>query len=323
MGVIPRSFQQIFNTIRNAGEGVEHLVQVSMLELYNEQLRDSLCPNLNDKKGLEIHEDPQKGFYVKGLSLFSVKDEQDLMNKLTKGKKSRKVRATEMNDYSSRSHSIFSIVIESCWKDENSESHYKKSKLNLVDLAGSEKQKHTKTTDEGLREAIKINLSLTNLGNVINKLVKGEKHIPYRNSKLTKLLQDSLGGNTKTLMIANIGPAASNFAETYQTLKYAHRAKSIQNKPIINEDPKDALLRKKQEELDILKAQIRQLCMGKDSSSIPSISQITNQDQNKPSLNRSSDKSNTLNLSQIEKENLEVEQHKNNLKKNLEEKKAK
>ena len=114
-------------------------------------------------------------------------------------------------------------MVESVWKDENDESHYKKSKLNLVDLAGSEKQKHTKTSDEGLKEAININLSLTNLGNVINMLVKGKPHIPYRDSKLTKLLQDSLGGNTKTLMIANIGPAASSFPETFQTLKYAYR----------------------------------------------------------------------------------------------------
>ena len=105
---------------------------------------------------------------------------------------------------------------------------YKRSKLNLVDLAGSEKQKQTKTSDEGLKEAIKINLSLTNLGNVIKTLSsnhekKQKKHIPYRNSKLTKLLQDSLGGNTKTLMIANIGPSGSNYAETFQTLRYAHR----------------------------------------------------------------------------------------------------
>ena len=111
MGVIPRSFKQIFETIRSAEKGVEYLVQVSMLELYNEQLRDSLSPAKDDKSYLEIHEDPKKGFYVKGLSLSSVKDEIDLMGKLTKGKKSRKVRATEMNDYSSRSHSIFTIGI--------------------------------------------------------------------------------------------------------------------------------------------------------------------------------------------------------------------
>lgn len=116
-------------------------------------------------------------------------------------------------------------VVESSWKDENGEMHYKKSKLNLVDLAGSEKQKQTKTNKEGLNEAININKSLMQLGLVISNLANGNSKIepPYRYSQLTKLLKDSLGGNTKTLMIANIGPAKSNFEETYQTLKYAYR----------------------------------------------------------------------------------------------------
>lgn len=191
----------------------------------------------------------------------------------------------------------------------------------MVDLAGSEKQKNTKTSDEGLKEAIKINLSLSNLGDVINKLVKEGKHIPYRNSKLTKLLQDSLGGNTKTLMIANIGPSASNFAETYQTLRYANRAKMIKNKPIVNEDPKDALLRKKQEELNILKEQIRQLSMGNGKSSdikIP-MKSLENKEMNTSTKNGS----NNIDINKIEKENYKAEKDKNDLKKNLEEKKAK
>lgn len=119
-------------------------------------------------------------------------------------------------------------MVESSWKDENGELHYKKSKLNLVDLAGSEKQKQTKTNKDGLSEAININTSLMHLGQVIKVLANGSKERPpYRNSKLTMLLQDSLGGNTKTLMIANIGPAASNYEETHQTLRYATRWKSL------------------------------------------------------------------------------------------------
>lgn len=158
-----------------------------------------------------------------------------------------------MNDYSSRSHSIFTIIVESSVTNEYGDKFFRIGKLNLVDLAGSEKTKQTKTTGEALKEGIKINLSLTNLINVINLLVKNASHIPYRDSKLTKLLADSLGGNSKTIMIANIGPAETNYSETLQTLKYANRAKMIKNKPKINEDAKDALLWEKQDELFKLK----------------------------------------------------------------------
>lgn len=131
--------------------------------------------------------------------------------------------------------------------------------MNLVDLAGSERQSKTGATGERLKEATKINLSLSALGNVISALVDGRcKHIPYRDSKLTRLLQDSLGGNTKTLMVACLSPADNNYDETLSTLRYANRAKSIKNKPRINEDPKDALLREYQEEIKKLKAILAQ-----------------------------------------------------------------
>ena len=233
-----------------------------MLEIYNEELKDSLEPRLvgeKKNKKLDIHGSTEKGFYVKGLKKFNVKTIKELKEKLECGKSTRKVRATAMNDYSSRSHSIFTIIIESSVTDENGNQSFKIGKLNMVDLAGSEKQKQTQTTDEGLKEGININLSLSNLVNVINLLVKGSSHIPYRNSKLTKLLADSLGGNSKTLMIANIGPSDSNYSETLQTLKYANRAKQIKNKPKINEDSKDALLRQKQDELKLLKLQIQRM----------------------------------------------------------------
>lgn len=143
--------------------------------------------------------------------------------------------------------------------DERGKDHLRAGKLNLVDLAGSERQSKTGATGERLKEATKINLSLSALGNVISALVDGRcKHIPYRDSKLTRLLQDSLGGNTKTLMVACLSPADNNYDETLSTLRYANRAKNIKNKPHINEDPKDALLREYQEEIKKLKAILAQ-----------------------------------------------------------------
>jgi hypothetical protein len=151
-----------------------------------------------------------------------------------------------MNKDSSRSHSIFTIYIEMSEQVESmeNETSFKAGKLNLVDLAGSERQSKTQASGDRLKEANKINLSLSALGNVISALVDGKsQHIPYRDSKLTRLLQDSLGGNTKTVMIAAVSPADYNFDETLSTLRYASRAKNIKNKPTINEDPKDALLK--------------------------------------------------------------------------------
>jgi kinesin family protein 3/17 len=160
-----------------------------------------------------------------------------------------------MNAESSRSHSIFTIVIEMSSVDPASgREMLRAGKLNLVDLAGSERQKKTGATGLAAIEGAKINLSLSNLGNVISALADGKsKHVPYRNSKLTRLLQDSLGGNTKTLMIAAISPADYNYDETLSTLRYANRAKNIKNKPKINEDPKDTMLREYKEEIERLR----------------------------------------------------------------------
>ena len=169
--------------------------------------------------------------------------------------------ATLMNAESSRSHSIFTIIIEMTTKDSSSGKELLRvGKLNLVDLAGSERQKKTGAKDATLKEGIKINLSLSALGNVISALSEGRKggHIPYRDSKLTRLLQDSLGGNTKTMMIAAISPADYNFEETMSTLRYANRAKNIKNKPKINEDPKDAMIREFKEEIERLRALLLQ-----------------------------------------------------------------
>ena len=172
------------------------------------------------------------------------------------GTKNRKTAATAMNATSSRSHSIFTIYIETLEKTETGET-LKAGKLNLVDLAGSERSSKTNAVGATLQEGIKINLSLSALGNVISALVDGKgKHIPYRDSKLTRLLEDSLGGNTKTVMIAAISPADYNYEETLTTLRYAARAKTIKNKPKINEDPKDALLKEYKNEIQQLREKL-------------------------------------------------------------------
>ena len=190
------------------------------------------------------------------ISLHPVHNTAECEALMERGWKNRSTGATLMNADSSRSHSIFTINVE-MMQTSGSDGHIRKGKLNLVDLAGSERQSKTQATGDRLREANKINLSLSALGNVISALVDGKsKHIPYRDSKLTRLLQDSLGGNTKTMMVACLSPADNNYDETVSTLRYANRAKNIKNKPKINEDPKDAMLREYQEEIQKLKAML-------------------------------------------------------------------
>ncbi|XP_037926069.1 osmotic avoidance abnormal protein 3 isoform X2 [Hermetia illucens] len=258
-GIISRSFDHIFEAI-SVATGVRYLALVSYLEIYNENLRDLLNPD-DSSTNIQLKEIPGEGIIVQNLSTHTVHNSQECDALLRQGNKNRVVGATLMNAGSSRSHSIFTISLEQIQIQDNSnpvESNntpgIRKGKLNLVDLAGSERQNKTGATGERLKEATKINLSLSALGNVISALVDGKtKHIPYRDSKLTRLLQDSLGGNTKTLMIACISPADYNYDETLSTLRYASRAKNIHNKPVINEDPKDTMLREYQQEIIQLK----------------------------------------------------------------------
>ncbi|XP_067442633.1 kinesin-like protein KIF17 isoform X2 [Thunnus thynnus] len=251
-GVIPRAFEHVFESIQCA-ENTKFLVRASYLEIYNEEIRDLLG---NDtKQRLELKEHPEHGVYVRDLSMHTVHSVGECERIIEQGWRNRAVGYTLMNKDSSRSHSIFTIHLEICNTDGAGKDHLRAGKLNLVDLAGSERQSKTGATGERLREATKINLSLSALGNVISALVDGRsKYIPYRDSKLTRLLQDSLGGNTRTLMIACLSPADNNYEESLSTLRYANRAKSIQNRPRINEDPKDALLREYQEEIKKLRA---------------------------------------------------------------------
>ena len=200
---------------------------------------------------------------MKDLTCIIVKSIPEIERAMNYGTTNRKTAATAMNNDSSRSHSLFTIYIET-GEDINGEQRIKAGKLNLVDLAGSERQSKTKATGATLKEGIKINLSLTALGNVISALVDGkQQHIPYRDSKLTRLLQDSLGGNTKTVMIAAVSPADYNYLETLSTLRYAARAKAITNKPKVNEDPKDALLKQYEQEIQKLKSMLENMNNGK------------------------------------------------------------
>ncbi|XP_067623644.1 kinesin-like protein Klp68D [Eurosta solidaginis] len=245
MGIIPRTFEQIWLHI-NRTENFQFLVDVSYLEIYMEELRDLLKPN---SKHLEVRE-RGSGVYVPNLHAVHCKSVDDMLNVMHIGNKNRTVGFTNMNEHSSRSHAIFMIRIEMCDIETNT---IKVGKLNLIDLAGSERQSKTGASAERLKEASKINLALSSLGNVISALAENSPHVPYRDSKLTRLLQDSLGGNSKTIMIANIGPSYYNYNETLTTLRYASRAKTIQNKPVKNEDPQDAKLKEYQEEIERLK----------------------------------------------------------------------
>ncbi|CAM4681196.1 unnamed protein product [Leuciscus chuanchicus] len=253
-GVIPNSFEHIFTHISRS-QNQQYLVRASYLEIYQEEIRDLLSKDQLHR--LELKERPDTGVYVKDLSSFVTKSVREIEHVMNVGNQNRSVGATNMNEHSSRSHAIFVITVECSELGPDGENHIRVGKLNLVDLAGSERQTKTGAQGERLKEATKINLSLSALGNVISALVDGRStHIPYRDSKLTRLLQDSLGGNARTVMVANIGPASYNVEETLTTLRYANRAKNIKNKPRVNEDPKDALLRQFQEEIARLKEQL-------------------------------------------------------------------
>ncbi|VEN64048.1 unnamed protein product, partial [Callosobruchus maculatus] len=197
-GIIPNTFSHIFSQISRASEEKSFVVKVTYLEIYNEDVRDLLSPDPNKK--LAIRERKDIGVYVKDLMGFTVDSIESITELLNRGNKNRVTKSTLMNDISSRSHAIFTITIESKNRTDNKTTV---GKLNLVDLAGSERASRTQATGERLREASNINLSLSVLGNVISALVDGKStHIPYRNSKLTRLLQDSLGGNSKTAMVS-------------------------------------------------------------------------------------------------------------------------
>ncbi|KAF1867703.1 hypothetical protein Lal_00050136 [Lupinus albus] len=240
-GITPRVFEYLFMRIKAEQEcrrdlKLKYSCKCSFLEIYNEQITDLLEPSSTN---LQLREDLKKGVYVENLTEHSVETVNDVLRLLLQGTANRKVAATHMNCESSRSHSVFTCTIESHW-EKDSKTHFRFARLNLVDLAGSERQKSSGTDSERLKEASNINKSLSTLGLVIMTLVDlahgKPRHVPYRDSRLTFLLQDSLGGNSKTMIVANVSPSICSANETLSTLKFAQRAKLIQNNAKVNED---------------------------------------------------------------------------------------
>jgi kinesin family protein 11 len=253
-GIIPRTLHQIFEKLTDSG--TEFSVKVSLLEIYNEELFDLLNPSSDVSERLQMFDDPRnkRGVIIKGLEEITVHNKDEVYQILEKGAAKRTTAATLMNAYSSRSHSVFSVTIHMKETTIDGEELVKIGKLNLVDLAGSENIGRSGAVDKRAREAGNINQSLLTLGRVITALVERTPHVPYRESKLTRILQDSLGGRTKTSIIATISPASSNLEETLSTLEYAHRAKNILNKPEVNQKlTKKALIKEYTEEIERLK----------------------------------------------------------------------
>ncbi|VDK35579.1 unnamed protein product [Taenia asiatica] len=253
-GIVPRALNQIFSTLDSMG--CDFSVRVSFLELYNEELFDLLSLS-EDCVRLAVYDDANKkgSVFVKGLREVAVHNKEEVYAILERGLLRRQTASTQLNAQSSRSHTVFTVTVhikEVCPDDD--EVFLKIGKLNLVDLAGSENIGRSGALDKRAREAGSINQSLLTLGRVITCLVDHSPHIPYRESKLTRLLQDSLGGKTKTSIIATIGPGSSSLEETISTLDYAHRAKNIQNRPEINQKlNKYQLIKGYNEELERLR----------------------------------------------------------------------
>jgi len=254
-GIIPRALAQLFDELRMQ-QDAEFSVRVSFLELYNEDIFDLLSAT-DDLTKLRLYEDSaRKGsVIIQGLEEVQVQGKKEVYNILERGSKKRQTAATLMNAHSSRSHTIFTVTVH--MKESNGvdgEEVLRIGKLNLVDLAGSENVGRSGAVDKRAREAGNINQSLLTLGRVITCLVERTPHIPYRESKLTRLLQDSLGGRTKTSIIATVSPAGINLEETLSTLDYAHRAKNITNKPEVNQRmSKKAVLKEYTEEIERLR----------------------------------------------------------------------
>lgn len=237
-GVIPRCVAHIFETIKNmktTEPNKSFQMAVTFVELYNGKVRDLLA---KQQVTLDVRENKDHSFYVQGANMPQVKYPEDIFRLMEQGTERRRTASTELNADSSRSHSIFTLILECVETTENGALSVS-SKLNLVDLAGSERQGKTGATGDTLLEGCNINLSLSALGTVIDTIVKGRGHIPFRSSQLTMLLKDSLGGNSKTVMFANINPSEHNLSETVSTLRFADRAKQIKNKPVVNMDAKD------------------------------------------------------------------------------------
>ena len=274
-GLIPRTCEDLFQRIgSNESANLSYSVRVSYFEVYNEHVRDLFQPRTDPPHYLKIRESPTEGPYVKDLTEIQVKNYGEILKYMRMGDSSRTTASTKMNDTSSRSHAVFTIMLKQIHHDYHTdETTERLARIRLVDLAGSERAKATEATGQRLREGSNINKSLTTLGRVIaaladprhgrlhNSTRKNKDIVPYRDSILTWLLKDSLGGNSKTAMIACIAPA--DYDETLSTLRYADQAKNIRTKAIINQDhvssgEKDAQISEMQETIRTLRWTLNQ-----------------------------------------------------------------
>lgn len=263
-GVIPRICEDMFRRINETqkDENLSYTVEVSYLEIYNERVRDLLNPAT--KGNLKVREHPSTGPYVEDLAKLVVRSFKEIQHLMDEGNKARTVAATSMNETSSRSHAVFTLTVTQKRHDVETQMDTERvAKISLVDLAGSERATSTGSTGARLKEGAEINRSLSTLGRVIAALADlstGKKRntamVPYRDSVLTWLLKDSLGGNSMTAMIAAISPADINFEETLSTLRYADSAKRIKNHAVINEDPNARMIRELKEELAQLRSKL-------------------------------------------------------------------
>ncbi|PWN37579.1 kinesin-domain-containing protein, partial [Meira miltonrushii] len=261
-GIIPRTLYRLFHTLELSKD--EYSVHATFVELYNEELRDLLSDEApqplgggKDSAGLRMYEDKGKGVNIQGLEDIPMRDAEHGLKLLRKGSQKRHIAATRCNESSSRSHCVFTLTVHIKETTSKGEDVLRTGKLNLVDLAGSENIGRSGAENKRAREAGMINQSLLTLGRVINALVEKSSHIPYRESKLTRLLQESLGGRTKTCIIATVSSERSNMEETLSTLDYALRAKSIRNRPEVNQRmTRAALIKEYVHEIERLKGDL-------------------------------------------------------------------
>ena len=255
-GLIPRALNELFSRAHAADSGLSCAASCTFIEIYKEEVHDLL--NFSAETGtvatLPIREngDGNGGLTLTGQQSKAVSSVEEAMAVLAEGARNRATGSTAMNATSSRSHAIFTLALDLKLADGKTFT----PKLHFVDLAGSERAKRTGATGERLQEGIQINKGLLALGNVINALCEKHNHVPYRDSKLTRLLQDSLGGNSKTMMLACVSPGDADLEETLNTLKYANRARQIRNKPIVAQDPMQARLSELMETINALQARL-------------------------------------------------------------------
>ncbi|KAF5978206.1 kinesin [Fusarium coicis] len=266
IGIVPLICQDMFRRIDELKKDktTKCTVEVSYLEIYNERVRDLLNPST--KGNLKVREHPSTGPYVEDLAKLAVNEFQEIEHLMDEGNKARTVAATNMNQTSSRSHAVFTLMLTQKKYDADTKMEMEKvAKISLVDLAGSERATSTGATGARLKEGAEINRSLSTLGRVIAALAdlstggkkkKGTGQVPYRDSVLTWLLKDSLGGNSMTAMIAAVSPADINFDETLSTLRYADSAKRIKNHAVVNEDANARMIRELKEELSLLRSKL-------------------------------------------------------------------